>query len=213
MVLNKKSNVLLGFIFLFLTYYAPETSAFAASIGSSTTTNSVFATRDISQTQLNEKASGSLDEKKKLRTVLVTGGCGYIGSHTCLELLKTGQYQVVVIDNLDNSSTKSLERVIKLCPNLSPDEASNLLHFRNVDIRDSKGVESVLKEFDDISSCIHFAGLKAVGESVAKPLMYYQTNIAGTCTLLECLQKKQIQHFVFSSSATVCNLSFLLSMY
>ena len=156
------------------------------------------------------------------RTVLVTGGAGYIGSHTCLELLSVPEYNVVVVDNLDNSSEESLRRVRALT-GCDPDR----LHFRHCDIRDKtalrKGkhslehqgywpvhnsqarnrVAAVLDEFDDIGSCIHFAGLKAVGESVAKPLMYYDCNIGGTVNLLEELDAKGIKRFVFSSSATV----------
>lgn len=143
---------------------------------------------------------GGEDSSDDLRTVLVTGGTGYIGSHTCLELLNTNRYRVVVIDNLENSSEESLARVKELS------EASNVkdrLHFRNCDIRDEEGLQSVLKEFPSIESCIHFAGLKAVGESVAKPLDYYGVNIGGTTTLLQQLQKAEVPHFVFSSSATV----------
>ena len=134
------------------------------------------------------------------RTVLVTGGAGYIGSHCCLELLdQPGDlYRVVVVDNLDNSSEESLERVRRLTAC-----ANDRLIFRNCDIRDRKGLRNVLEEFPDISSCIHFAGLKAVGESVAKPLSYYDCNIGGTVHLLELLQEKGIKNFVFSSSATV----------
>lgn len=131
------------------------------------------------------------------RTVLVTGGAGYIGSHTCLELLSEN-YRVVVVDNLDNSSQESLERVKALVKC-----AADQLVFRNCDIRDKKGLEEVLKEFPDISSCIHFAGLKAVGESVAKPLEYYDCNIGGTANLLQILTDHQVKKFVFSSSATV----------
>lgn len=134
------------------------------------------------------------------RTVLVTGGAGYIGSHTCLELLKTGNYKVIVIDTLDNSSEESLERVKKLSWCCS---ASDNLHFRQGDIRDSNTLESLLEEFPNISSCIHFAGLKAVGESVSHPLKYYNCNICGTTILLEKLKKYGVKHFVFSSSATV----------
>jgi UDP-glucose 4-epimerase len=131
------------------------------------------------------------------RTVLVTGGAGYIGSHTCLELL-SGDYNVVVVDNLDNSCEESLERVKKLV-SVSDDR----LIFRKCDIRDKKTLSNVLDEFPEISSCIHFAGLKAVGESVAKPLLYYDCNIGGTVNLLELLSERGIKKFVFSSSATV----------
>jgi len=144
------------------------------------------------------------------RTVLVTGGAGYIGSHTCLELLQSRNYKVVVVDNLDNSCEESLQRVAQLTEEYDSndrdddeDEDEDLLVFRNCDIRDRQGLEQVLKEFPDISSCIHFAGLKAVGESVAKPLAYYDCNIGGTVALLEALQQRNIHKFVFSSSATV----------
>ena len=198
---------------IILSHHAIITSAFAASFGNKPglafTATASMASKSSTSTELH--SSQEEKEKEPLRTVLVTGGCGYIGSHTCLELLKTGQYRVVVIDNLDNSSTKSLDRLKKLIPDMTDEQADDLLQFRNVDIRDPEGLRAVLNEFDDISSCIHFAGLKAVGESVAKPLMYYQTNIAGTCTLLECLKEKKIQHFVFSSSATVSMvMSFVL---
>mmetsp|Transcript_25143 Transcript_25143/g.35408 ORF Transcript_25143/g.35408 Transcript_25143/m.35408 type:complete len:385 (-) Transcript_25143:87-1241(-) len=134
------------------------------------------------------------------RTVLVTGGAGYIGSHTCLELVNAPgeKYNIVVIDNLDNSSEESLERVRELT-SCAPDR----LHFRMCDIRDKKRLEHVLDEFPNIDSCVHFAGLKAVGESVAKPLSYYDCNIGGTTCLLEELAKRKIKKFVFSSSATV----------
>jgi UDP-glucose 4-epimerase len=131
------------------------------------------------------------------RTVLVTGGAGYIGSHTCLELLSEN-YNVVVVDNLDNSSEEALQRVRKLTAC-----AEERIRFRQCDIRDTKGLDKVLTEFPEISSCIHFAGLKAVGESVAKPLSYYDCNLGGTVNLLELLSKHGVKNFVFSSSATV----------
>lgn len=132
------------------------------------------------------------------RTVLVTGGSGYIGSHTCVELLQTGRYNVVVIDTFDNSCMESLNRVRELtgC-------SEDMLQFRKCDIRDGETLDKVLNEFPSIDSCIHFAGLKAVGESVAKPLMYYDCNVRGTTTLLEKLNSRNIRNFVFSSSATV----------
>ena len=132
------------------------------------------------------------------RTVLVTGGAGYIGSHTCVELLQTGDYNVVVVDTLDNSCMESLERVRQLTG-----YTKEMLQFRKCDIRDSDTLEAVLDEFPEIDSCIHFAGLKAVGESVSNPLMYYDCNIGGTTSLLEKLSVRKIKNFVFSSSATV----------
>jgi UDP-glucose 4-epimerase len=134
------------------------------------------------------------------RTVLVTGGAGYIGSHTCLELLEQPNelYRVVVVDNLENSSEESLRRVQKLV-GAAPDR----LVFRQCDVRDRGCMAAVLDEFPQITSCIHFAGLKAVGESVAQPLAYYDANIAGTINLLELLRERRMNKFVFSSSATV----------
>lgn len=146
-------------------------------------------------------------------TVLVTGGAGYIGSHTCLELLKEN-YRVVVVDNLDNASEESLRRVRELTRistsdtegiasprNASPEEER--LVFRHCDIRDTDALEGVLSEFPDVSSCLHFAGLKAVGESVSKPLDYYDCNVGGSVNLLQALLRHKVKHFVFSSSATV----------
>ena len=125
--------------------------------------------------------------------ILVTGGAGYIGSHTCLELLEAG-YEVTVVDNLCNSSEESLKRVQKL--------TGKSLNFHNVDLRDSDGLNKVFSE-SKIDSVIHFAALKAVGESVAKPLEYYENNITGTLNLCFLMQKHGVKDFVFSSSATV----------
>ncbi|GKY96434.1 polysaccharide biosynthesis protein [Mayamaea pseudoterrestris] len=133
------------------------------------------------------------------KTVLVTGGAGYIGSHTCLELLQSGRYKVVVADNLDNSCEEALERVKEL---VGSKHGSNL-HFRQCDIRNRETLNGILNDYPDISSCIHFAGLKAVGESVANPLLYYNCNVGGAVTLLECLADHGVKNFVFSSSATV----------
>lgn len=136
----------------------------------------------------------------------MTGGAGYIGSHTCLELLKipNNQYKVVVVDNLDNSSEESLKRVKELVgKELGKECGDDRIHFRNCDVRDKEGLDKVLTEFPEIDSCIHFAGLKAVGESVSKPLSYYDCNIGGTVNLLERLEEHNVRHFVFSSSATV----------
>lgn len=127
--------------------------------------------------------------------VLVTGGAGYIGSHTVLELVEVG-YKVVVIDNLDNSSEESLKRVGEITG-----KSENII-FRKIDLLN----ESLLKElFDEFSffACIHFAGLKAVGESVREPLRYYHNNLTGTLHLLNLLSINGCKNFVFSSSATV----------
>jgi UDP-glucose 4-epimerase len=125
--------------------------------------------------------------------VLVTGGAGYIGSHTCLELLKAG-HTVSVVDNLSNSSEEALNRVSNL--------ANCELSFANVDILDVPALEEVFAA-DKFDSVIHFAALKAVGESVAQPLRYYQNNITGTLNLCNLMQQYGVKNFVFSSSATV----------
>jgi UDP-glucose 4-epimerase len=128
--------------------------------------------------------------------VLVTGGAGYIGSHTCLELIRAG-YEVTVVDNLSNSSRESLRRVEKLTHATVP--------FFCVDLLEQKALESVFaaSHFDAV---IHFAALKAVGESVAKPLEYYRNNITGTINLCEIVVERKIRNLVFSSSATVYGL-------
>ncbi len=127
------------------------------------------------------------------QTVLVTGGAGYIGSHTCLELLDAG-FEVVVVDNLDNSSEESLRRVREL--------TGRELEFHQVDICDSAALSKVFAahRFDAV---IHFAGLKAVGESCEIPLRYYENNIFGTVELLKVMQEHECFNLVFSSSATV----------
>ncbi len=125
--------------------------------------------------------------------VLVTGGAGYIGSHCCLELLQAG-FEVVVIDNLCNSSDESLKRVEKIT-------GLSLTLYRE-DINDKAALTRIFTEHE-IQSVIHFAGLKAVGESVAEPLRYYQNNVQGTLTLCEVMQSFAVYDLVFSSSATV----------
>ena len=125
--------------------------------------------------------------------ILVTGGAGYIGSHTCVELQNAG-YEVVVLDNLSNSSEKSLERVEAL--------TGKKAKFYKGDILDREILNKIFAE-NEIESCIHFAGLKAVGESVAKPWEYYNNNIAGTLTLVDVMRKNGCKNIIFSSSATV----------
>jgi len=125
--------------------------------------------------------------------ILVTGGAGYIGSHTCLELLLAG-HEVVVVDNLSNSSEQSLTRVQEL--------AGRPLHFHQVDLRDSDALDAIFAD-GAIDAVIHFAGLKAVGESVAQPLAYYHNNLTGTLILCEAMKKHRVRRLVFSSSATV----------
>ena len=132
--------------------------------------------------------------------MLVTGGAGYIGSHTVLQLLEAG-YDVTVVDNLCNSSEQALERVRQLA-HIEPD--SPRLHFVNVDLCDKDGLENVFKANGaPFASCIHFAGLKAVGESVKLPLKYYHNNLTGTFYLIELMQQYGCKKIVFSSSATV----------
>lgn len=125
--------------------------------------------------------------------ILVTGGAGYIGSHTCVELLNAG-YEVVVLDNLSNSSEKSLDRVKQI--------TGREVKFYKGDILDRDILKKVL-ETEEIESCIHFAGLKAVGESVAKPWEYYNNNITGTLTLVDEMRNHGCKNIIFSSSATV----------
>lgn len=127
------------------------------------------------------------------RNILLTGGAGYIGSHTCVELLSAG-YDVVVVDNLSNSSRESINRVEKI--------TGKPISFYEIDILDFNGLQRVFREHQ-ISSVIHFAGLKAVGESVDKPLEYYWNNISGTVALCQVMQEFDVRDIVFSSSATV----------
>ncbi len=125
--------------------------------------------------------------------ILVTGGTGYIGSHTVVELQNNG-YDVVVLDNLSNSSVKSLDRVKAI--------TGKDVKFYEGDIRDRKILEKIFDN-EKIDSCIHFAGLKAVGESVEKPWEYYDNNITGTLTLVDEMRKHGVKNIIFSSSATV----------
>ena len=125
--------------------------------------------------------------------ILVTGGAGYIGSHTCLELLERG-YGVVVIDNLCNSNSKSLERVEAL--------TGKKITFYQGDVRDEALLQRIFAE-NEIGCCIHFAGLKAVGESVAQPWRYYDNNLNSTLVLTKVMQQVGMKNLIFSSSATV----------
>lgn len=125
--------------------------------------------------------------------ILVTGGAGYIGSHTCVELLNAG-YEVVVADNLSNSCKEALDRAEEI--------TGKKVTFYEVDILDREGLCHIF-ETEKIESVIHFAGLKAVGESVAKPLEYYHNNITGTLILCDVMRTYGVKNIVFSSSATV----------
>ena len=125
--------------------------------------------------------------------ILVTGGAGFIGSHTILELLNAG-HDVVVMDNLSNSKIDSLERVKEL--------TGRSVTFEKVDLLDVEGMDSLFGS-NDVDAVIHFAGLKAVGESVEKPLYYYENNVTGTVNLCKVMNKHGVKRMVFSSSATV----------
>ena len=125
--------------------------------------------------------------------VLVTGGAGYIGSHTAVELLESGK-EIVILDNFYNSCPKVLERIKEL--------TNKDFHFEECDIRDREGLDKVFEKYN-IDSVIHFAGLKAVGESCQKPLLYYENNISGTVTLCQAMAAHGVKKIVFSSSATV----------
>jgi UDP-glucose 4-epimerase len=125
--------------------------------------------------------------------ILVTGGAGYIGSHTCVELLKAG-YEVIVIDNLVNSKEESITRIREI--------TGKPLTFYKADLLDKQAINEIFKS-KSIEAVMHFAGFKAVGESISFPLRYYHNNIAGTLTLLEIMQIHGVKKIVFSSSATV----------
>jgi UDP-glucose 4-epimerase len=125
--------------------------------------------------------------------VLVTGGAGYIGTHTCVELLAAG-HEVTVVDNLCNSSPMALERVRAI--------SGKALRFEQQDLRDAAALDRIFGS-DAFDAVVHFAGLKAVGESVAEPLLYYENNISSTLRLLESMGRADVRRLVFSSSATV----------
>lgn len=125
--------------------------------------------------------------------ILVTGGVGYIGSHTVIDLIENG-YDVVVLDNLSNSSRKCLDRVEKI--------TGTKVKFYEADIRDREALDRIFNE-NEIEGVIHFAGLKAVGESVSKPWEYYDNNINGTLILVDEMRKHNVKNIIFSSSATV----------
>ena len=125
--------------------------------------------------------------------ILVTGGLGFIGSHTCVELLNSG-YEVVIVDNLSNSNIDVLDKIEKI--------TSKRPKFYEIDVCDKEKVKKVFRE-NKIDAIIHFAGYKAVGESVREPLKYYRNNLDSTLTLLEVMEEENCHNFVFSSSATV----------
>lgn len=127
------------------------------------------------------------------KTVLVTGGAGYIGSHACVELLQAG-YIVVVVDNLENSKFEAINRIQKI--------VGRPLSFYHADIRDRNALAAIFAK-ESVSAVMHFAGLKAVGESCAEPLTYYHNNVYGTMVLLDAMTAANVKKLVFSSSATV----------
>ena len=126
-------------------------------------------------------------------SILVKGGAGYIGSHTCIEMQNSG-YDIIVVDNLDNSSSESLRRVEKI--------TGKPIKFYEEDVRNKEALRKIFKE-NEIEAVIHFAGLKAVGESVREPIMYYDNNLISTLVLLEVMNEFGVKKIVFSSSATV----------
>lgn len=131
--------------------------------------------------------------ENRMSKILVTGGAGYIGSHTVVELLNNGE-DIVILDNFSNSSPDVLDKIKKI--------TNKDFKFYEVDLLDEENLEKIFKE-NDIESVIHFAGLKAVGESVEKPIEYYHNNITGTLILLKFMKKYNCKKIVFSSSATV----------
>ncbi|MDT3738191.1 MAG: UDP-glucose 4-epimerase GalE [Candidatus Kapabacteria bacterium] len=129
-----------------------------------------------------------------METVLVTGGMGYIGSHTTIELLNLG-YEVIIVDNLSNSDIITLDRIEGI--------TGERPAFENIDVCDYEALKSVFQKYPEISSVIHFAAYKAVGESVSHPLMYYKNNINGLINLLEVMNEFSVKKLIFSSSCTV----------
>ena len=127
-------------------------------------------------------------------SILVSGGAGYIGSHTCVALIQAG-YEIVVVDNFVNSCPEAIHRVEQITGTTIP--------FVEADLCDAAAVEQIFTQYPEIDSVIHFAGLKAVGESVAKPLEYYTNNLTSTLVLLNAMRAHNVKNFVFSSSATV----------
>ncbi|MGA8007503.1 MAG: UDP-glucose 4-epimerase GalE, partial [Burkholderiales bacterium] len=135
-----------------------------------------------------------MDSDPDYKTILVTGGLGYIGSHTCVALAQAG-YRIAIVDNLANSKLAVLERIRGLAPEAKID-------FHRADLRDRAALDKAFAA-QPIAAVIHFAGLKAVGESVEKPLLYYDNNVGGSVALLEAMAKHGVKRLVFSSSATV----------
>ena len=172
--------------------------------------NNLINTNNINHQQLKKPTTTSastttMSNSNNGKHILVTGGAGYIGTHTILCLLDAG-YSIIVIDNLINSSSEGLDR-IKLLTTIPSDMISSRLAFHHVDLCNLNELEESFQNYHDknihFDCCIHFAGLKAVGESVQKPLLYYENNIGGTINLLNMMDKYKCYSIVFSSSATV----------
>ncbi len=140
-----------------------------------------------------------------MKTILITGGAGFIGSHTCISLIKAG-YKIVVADSFINSCEKSLYRVCEIC-NFSLNEISNIIKIFKVDIRDKDGLKNVFELSESVGfkiyGVIHFAGLKSVENSLEEPLKYWEVNVIGTINLISVMKKYKCHNIVFSSSATV----------
>ena len=126
--------------------------------------------------------------------ILVTGGTGYIGSHTTIELLEKG-FEVVIIDNLSNSNIEVLDGIEKI--------TGKRPYFEQIDLRDTERVNAFFKQYDQVKAIIHFAASKAVGESVNQPLLYYRNNLLSLMNLLDNMSRQDVPYFVFSSSCTV----------
>jgi len=127
---------------------------------------------------------------------LITGGVGYIGSHTVVDLVERGD-KIVIVDNLDNSNIKCLDRLREIT------KVEDAIIFHEIDIKNEEKMEKEVFQKYKFNACIHFAAYKAVGESISKPLDYYNNNVCGSITLLRLIQKYAVKCFVFSSSATV----------
>ena len=149
-----------------------------------------------------------------MKNILITGGSGFIGSHTCLYLVQNG-YKVVILDNLTNSSYKSINRIKKILSNLNID-SNNKIDFIKGDIRDEKLLDKIFKKYnlnnESIASVIHFAGLKSISESILSPLDYWDQNIGGTLSLVKSMAKNNCKKLVFSSSATVYGSKYKTSL-
>lgn len=139
-----------------------------------------------------------MEEKLNGKTIMVTGGTGFIGSHTVVNLLEKG-YRAVIVDDLSNSSKVVLDRIAAIVG----DEAAANMSFHEADVSDAETLDAIFREEEPIDAVIHFAGYKAVGESVQKPIEYYSNNLGTTITLIDTMRRNGCKSIVFSSSATV----------